>query len=428
MLLGICGPAGAKPVQSAEIERVLAAISPQRVLELEQAAIRIASPTFHEGELAEYFGNRLLELGLEVDLMEVTHPSQPGMVTRQCIARLKGGGGGPTLMINGHLDPVVSMAGWTVDPLGGKYEDGWIWGAGAHDDKGGLVAAIIAIEAIVRSGAKLNGDILLCAVACHKAGGLGTKALIKAGLRADMCINMEHSAGTIATTVVGQIRPTLVFRGNGLFFRFSDEAKEAYFNPLEQMALMIQRLGPSLDSPGPDSWLTFTPHPDLPGFPLHRFDAVSKTHYGREATLTMQVRTVPGMTPTGVKADLEKVVAELKAKHPAFDCVVEVATDADSDPHLVHPHEIARDHPLVTALAEGLQRASNREPELGGALRIGNTGDGNFLAAAGIPTLQYGPGDIRIYPEWPAPDERVELRELVEVARTIAYAACKVCG
>jgi acetylornithine deacetylase len=414
-------------VQSADIERVVATVSPERLLKLEQAAVRIASPTFHESELADYFADYLRDLGLDVELMEVTHPSQPGMVTRQCIARLKGEGG-PTLMINGHMDPVVSMTGWTVDPLGAKFEDGWIWGAGAHDDKGGLAAAISAIEAIVRSGTKLKGDILLCAVACHKAGGLGTKALINKGIRADMCINMEHSAGTIATTVVGQMRSTLVFRGNGLFFRYSKEAKEAYFNPLEQMALMIDRLGHSLDPHGPGSWLTFTPHPDLPGFPMHRFDGVSKSHYGREVTMTMQVRTVPGMTPQSINADLEKVIAELKAEHPNFDCMVEMSFDAEEDTHLVHPHEIAKDHPLTVALAEGLRRVSNREPELGGALRIGNTGDGNFLAAAGIPTLQYGPGDIRIYQEWPAPDERVELRELVEVAKAIAFAACRVCG
>nr|WP_281351630.1 M20/M25/M40 family metallo-hydrolase [Propylenella binzhouense] len=331
-------------------------------------------------------------------------------------------------MLNGHMDPVVSMSGWTVDPFGAKYEDGWIWGAGAHDDKGGLVAAIGAIEAIVRSGVALQGEIVLCAVACHKAGGLGTKALLKAGVRADMCINMEHSANTIATTIVGQVRPRLVFRGTGLFFRYSPEAKAGYFNPIEQLALMVARLGPSLEPHAPGSWLSFEPHPDLPGFPLHRFDAVAKSHYGRECTLAMQVRTVPGQTPDGIRRDLERVVAELKALHPTFDCEVQVPDDPERDQHLVHPSEIARDHPLPVAMAEGFRRASNREPELGGGLRIGNTGDGNVLSAAGIPSVQFGPGDIRNYPEWPAPDERVELRELVEAAKTIAFAACRICG
>jgi len=42
--------------------------------------------------------------------------------------------------------------------------------------------------------------------------------------------------------------------------------------------------------------------------------------------------------------------------------------------------------------------------------RLGNVGDGNILAAAGIPSLQYGAGDIRTYKEWPTPDERVHTR------------------
>jgi acetylornithine deacetylase/succinyl-diaminopimelate desuccinylase-like protein len=55
-------------------------------------------------------------------------------------------------------------------------------------------------------------------------------------------------------------------------------------------------------------------------------------------------------------------------------------------------------------------------------------GDGNILAALGIPTVQYGPGDIRIYKEWPTPDERVKLEDLVIAARAVAYASYRICG
>jgi acetylornithine deacetylase/succinyl-diaminopimelate desuccinylase-like protein len=42
--------------------------------------------------------------------------------------------------------------------------------------------------------------------------------------------------------------------------------------------------------------------------------------------------------------------------------------------------------------------------------------------------VQYGPGDIRIYKEWPTPDERVLLKDLVTAARAVAYATYKLCG
>jgi acetylornithine deacetylase/succinyl-diaminopimelate desuccinylase-like protein len=90
--------------------------------------------------------------------------------------------------------------------------------------------------------------------------------------------------------------------------------------------------------------------------------------------------------------------------------------------------EVAADHPLVTALAEG-QRLASGEPAVVGAWgRLGNVGDGNILNAAGIPTVQYGPGDIRIYKEWPTPDERVPLRDLVTATRAVAHATWRLCG
>ena len=74
---------------------------------------------------------------------------------------LRGTGGGPSLMLNAHMDPGAEMSGWTVDPYGAKFEDGWIWGIGAHDDKGGCVAAIGAVDAVVRSGTRLKGDVIV---------------------------------------------------------------------------------------------------------------------------------------------------------------------------------------------------------------------------------------------------------------------------
>jgi hypothetical protein len=42
--------------------------------------------------------------------------------------------------------------------------------------------------------------------------------------------------------------------------------------------------------------------------------------------------------------------------------------------------------------------------------------------------VQYGPGDIRIYREWPTADERVLLSDLVTAARAVAHATVTLCG
>ncbi|HEY4857215.1 MAG TPA: M20/M25/M40 family metallo-hydrolase, partial [Xanthobacteraceae bacterium] len=159
----------------------LAAIEPKRVLDLEQRSIRIPSSTFEEASIADLYAEYMSGIGMEVEMQEVPHPFDSKQKSRQPIGRLKGTGGGPVLLINGHMDPGVEMSGWTVDPYAAKFEDGWIWGMGAHDDKGGCVAAICALEAIVRSGIRLKGDVLMTPVVAHKLGGAGTRALLRHG-------------------------------------------------------------------------------------------------------------------------------------------------------------------------------------------------------------------------------------------------------
>ena len=331
-------------------------------------------------------------------------------------------------MLNGHMDTNVTMSGWTVDPLKGKFEDGWIWGLGAQDDKGGIATAIMAVEAIVKSNIKLKGDVAVCPVASHKLGGTGTRTLIKKGVRTDFCINLEHTANTIGTVIVGSIRVKIKTTTPGLFFRFTPEARATYFNSIEQQCELIRRFGRNLDDEFPNGWLRFKVHPELPNFPMIRYDMIHKEHYGRDCELSFQIRTVPGMTLDQVKEDVGRVLEKAKRDMPVMEYEVTISANGPNDPFFMDPVEIDRNYPLVVALAEGQELASGRPPKIGGVERIGNFGDGNVLAANGIPSVQYGPGNIKIYPEWPAPDERVELRELMETAKAIAHPTVSLCN
>jgi acetylornithine deacetylase/succinyl-diaminopimelate desuccinylase-like protein len=403
-------------------------ISEDRLVALTREMIAIPSPNFGEAKVADFLAGHMANMGLSVDMMDVPHPTDASKKTKQPIGRLRGSGRGPCLMLNGHMDTNVVMSGWTVDPYEGKFADGWIWGLGAQDDKGGLAAAITAVDTVIRSGIKLKGDVLVCPVATHKLGGTGTRTLMKNGVRADLCINLEHAANTIGSVIVGSIRVKIKTTAPGLFFRFTPEARARYFNAIEQQCELIRRFGTSLGSSFPGNWLRFTPHPDLPNFPMIRHDAIHKDHYGRDCELLFQVRTVPGMTLAALKEDVNKVLAQAKKEMPAMDFVVTIPANGPDDPFYMEPSEVPRDHPLVAALAEGQEMASGRPPEIGGVERIGNFGDGNVLAAHGIPTVQYGPGNIKNYPEWPAADERVEVRELMDTTKAVAHVIVKLCG
>lgn len=414
--------------QSEAVQRVFAEIGDDALVSLTRAMIAIPSPNFEEGAVADFLAERMSATGMDVQMMTVAHPADPAKSTRQAIGRLRGAGGGPTLMFNGHTDVNVMMPGWTVDPHRGKFADGWVWGLGAQDDKGGLAAALVAIEAIARAGVKLQGDVLYCPVATHKLGGTGTRAMLRNGVRADYCINIEHSANTIGSVIVGSIRVKLRTTTAGLFFRFTPEARTAYLNSIEQQALCLAAFGPSLVPVAEGSWLSFKRHPELIGFPMIRHDAIHKDHYGRWCELVFQVRTVPGMTLDSVRADVERVLAGIRERHPAFDCVATIPANGPSDPFFMEPTELADSHPLVQALAGGYRAATGEAPLIGSVERIGNFGDGNVLHSAGIPSVQFGPGDIKRYPEWPAPDERVHVDELRTTARTCALATLALCG
>jgi acetylornithine deacetylase len=421
-----------------DTERVLAAVDERRLFELERKSIQIPSSTFQEGEIADFYANYLSEIGLDVEMMEVVHPHDASLKSRQPVARLKGTGGGPTLMLNGHMDPGCEMPGWSVDPYGAKFENGWIWGMGAHDDKGGVVAAISAVEALVRSGTRLKGDVLVTPVIAHKYGGAGTRALLKHGVKADLCINMEHSNNTIANVCVGVVMVRFICSAPDLFFRYSDEARAAFMGAIEQQMLIVDRLGPSLMPIKPGGYLSFTPHVELPGFPALTYDVFHREHYyyknytghsTRDAEMTMQFRTVPGQTVASIEADLRRVLSDIKREHPAFNCVMEIPAKGTETTWNQAAMVCPADHPLVMALAQGQALASGKPAYVGAHGRIGNVGDGNVIQEVlGIPTVQYGPGDIRIYKEWPTPDERVLLSDLVTAAKAVAHATVKLCG
>lgn len=412
-------------------------VDASQMLALEQALVRIPSSAFEEHAIADYLAARMEDIGLDVTMMDVAHPSDPASSSRQPVGIWRGTGGGPSLMLNGHMDPGVEMPGWSVDPYGAKFEDGWIWGMGAHDDKGGIAAAFCGLDAVIRSGTRLGGDVLLCPVVAHKFGGAGTRALLRSGVRADLCINLEHSNNTIAHVCVGVVMARIRVEAPELFFRYSPDAKARYWNPIEQICEVVHRIGPSLDPIPEGSWMTFDSHPELPGFPTHTFDTVHKEHYyqknlsglhSRQAELMLQFRTVPGQTLGSVEADLIRLLDGIHRDHPAFNYCLELPAKGTEQSWCQEPMECPRDHPLVKAVAAGQSFATGEAATVGGWGRLGNVGDGNIIAALGIPTVQYGPGDIRIYREWPTADERVRLSDLVVAARAVAHAAVALCG
>ncbi|MEG9884220.1 MAG: acetylornithine deacetylase/succinyl-diaminopimelate desuccinylase family protein [Hyphomicrobiales bacterium] len=126
-------------------------------------------------DCAVYIGDRLKKHGFDVKY--VRGADAPGDSDRyprtNVIARIEGGRSGFCVHFNGHIDVVEAGAGWSVNPFGGQVEDRKLYGRGACDMKGGLAAAIIAVEAILASSIDFPGAIEISGTVDEESGGYG---------------------------------------------------------------------------------------------------------------------------------------------------------------------------------------------------------------------------------------------------------------
>ncbi len=129
---------------------------------------------------AEFIGERLKKRGFAIDY--VRGEGAPGDCDRyprmNVIARREGKAAGPTVHFNGHIDVVEAGSGWTVAPFDALVRDGKVWGRGACDMKGGLAAAIIAVEALLDVDDTLPGAIEISGTADEESGGYGGVAYL----------------------------------------------------------------------------------------------------------------------------------------------------------------------------------------------------------------------------------------------------------
>ena len=414
-------------------DRILAAVDQEQVLTMEQECVRIPSFTYEEAQCAAYFASVMRDIGLDVEMVDVEDPMATGRRGQQPVGRLRGIGGGSSLMLNGHMDHRELVGEWDRDPFSGHFENGMIYGRGAQDDKGGCVAMISAAAAIVAAGVKLRGDVLVCPVMAHKPGGHGTRSLIEQGYVTDLCINTENSGNGIAHVSCGLTRFRVHARSPLIHVNSTPAQRAHYLNPAEQLALIVQRMGPSIRTMAEGDWMTFARHPDLPDFPKLHYDEIVGDHMSRVTsegmTMTVQVRTVPGQSAATLEADVERLMAALASEHPNFDVTVEAPPKdgrwAGFDgPALSTP----ADSKLVTALARNHEKVAGGPPVIGAEPRLGSYNDGNMLAAAGIETVMYGPGDLRMFDAWPTANECVSLDELMVCTKTLALSIAEICG
>ena len=147
------------------------------------------NPPGNERTCIEYIGGLLTEAGLETETL-AADDERPNL-----LARLPGTGEASPLLLQGHVDVVPTEGqSWQEPPFEGVQKDGYVWGRGALDMKGGVAMMVAAVLRAAAEGAEPAGDVLLLVLSDEETGGdMGAKYLVEN--HADRFAGVEYALG-----------------------------------------------------------------------------------------------------------------------------------------------------------------------------------------------------------------------------------------
>ena len=147
-----------------------------RPVELLQRLLRFdtSNPPGNESECIDWIRELLEGIGCECRILSLD-PLRPSLV-----ARIAGRGTAAPLLLQGHVDVVAARGDWRHEPFAGELHDGYVWGRGALDMKGGVAMMLAAFMRAKVSGVQPPGDVILCVLADEEAGSdLGASFLVR---------------------------------------------------------------------------------------------------------------------------------------------------------------------------------------------------------------------------------------------------------
>ncbi|MFF8483743.1 ArgE/DapE family deacylase [Streptomyces antibioticus] len=397
---------------------------------LELVAIPSVTGSPAESELQHHLAGRMERLGLDVDLWPMdlpallADPGFPGMeVAREeawgLVGHTDGGADGPTLILQGHVDvvPPGDLAAWQGDPFVPRVTGDVVHGRGACDMKAGLAAQLAALAAVRASGVRLRGRVAAHFVVGEEDGGIGAFGTLRRGHRGDACVIAEPTAGTVITANAGALTFRITVPGKAAHAS-SREAGVSAIDGYLPLHRALARLEADRNR-DPDPLLAEYPIPySLSVGTLRSGDWASSVPDLLVAEGRLGVRL--GEDPAAARAALERCVAEACAgddwlrAHPA---TVTWPGGQFASGRLEPGHPLRDTVADAYADATGAARPRERGATYGSDLR--------HYTGAGIPTLQFGPGDIAVAH---SAREHVSLREVVDAARALAVTVLRTVG
>jgi acetylornithine deacetylase len=326
--------------------------------------------------------------------------------------------GVPALVFSGHTDvvPPGDLSLWPGDPFVPRLADGALHGRGACDMKAGVVSSLAALAAVRTAGVRLVRPVAIHGVVGEEDGGLGAWATLRRGHRGDVCVIPEPTAQAVVTASAGALTFRLEVTGRAAHAAMRNRGVSAVelfafvhaglleFEAERQVDAdprfggMRYPFGLSIGRVRAGDWASSVPD-----------RLVAEGRYGVRLGEPVEV----------AKAAFETRLAAVCAAHPWLaGHPVRLAWTGGA----FASGELPAGHPLLSAVREAVADAGAPLPEES-AIAAGS--DLRLYAAAGVPTLHYGPGDLTLAH---GPSERVPVAEVVAAARAFALLTLRTCG
>lgn len=327
-----------------------------------------ASDAPGEGAAAQLLAETLTSWGFTVDTLD-SAPGRPNV-----IARIGGGHGGRSLILNGHLD-TVGVAGMTHDPFAADVRDGRLYGRGSCDMKAGVAAMCAAALRAAATG--LGGEVIVTAVADEEWASIGTRHLLAMGVRAHAAIVTEPTRLAICPAHRGFSWADVRVEGRAAHGSRYDIGIDA----VTHAALLLAELDSYQREVLPSITHPLLGRASFHAGPIHSDGTLSS--YPAWCTVGLERRTLPGEDGAHFVHEIEAAIARVAARTPNFQASVK--------PGLIQqPNDVPVDHALVQGLKAAAAAVGAAAPIEG----LSCWTDAALFTAAGIPAICFGPGDI----------------------------------
>ncbi len=362
------------------------------VIALTQALVALPSrnPPGEEQACAAFIFHTLCEWGVEAELVTQPDPQRP-----QVVAWVRGHDG-PTLILNGHIDtvPEGNAAAWPHPPFNATVKGDALYGLGTADMKSQLAVAMLLMKAAHAQSQLLHGSLIFQAAMGEELAEPGTRTLLQdPRYRGDYAIVMEPTNLRVAPCTRGVAWHRIVLQGIPEHCGLAEQ----YVDPIRHLARLVDLI---------QAYHTRIPaqqHPLLrsPACVITQVQAGEKhNHIASRCELTVDRRMLPGERTEQVREELFALLETLRHEIPSLSYELTFLRDNE-------PAAISLDHPLVQRVAQAASQVTGKEAEIWGPPYGSDVR--NFILDAGIPAVNFGPGDFRVCH---TPQEHVTLTEL----------------